>query len=1162
MAAKMAAAELKQKHVSFAEITKSNISQTISHREIECYQFKIKDLLYYIFSIFFLFTDTLTDSFAFVQYLLQGYTLWGCLSISFTIIPAGIIQLFSLRWQQSDGSVKLIHWISHILFLGVFHRYLILLYTAVYSLKNKQFVKDKKSVYRKESDICMLQLFESFMGAAPQLVLQLYIIVVLHDAPIWTSMSTMASLCSLIWAIGTYIKAMHKINPNHNNESWISLMLQYLWRGGMLTSRLTVLVLIAICLRKWFSLFLGLHWLSMTVWVILQNTDFCSTIWEERIYNCIIGLIYCFDFFNLCEGKSRYKVFAFYFIIVIENLSSLVIYMLNFKQPITIDIFILMIFFIVGGMLIGLISMLLYYTKFHPTRNLNLDKVSNENSNVIATNSIDTSRSFKQYYCGSLPQSSNVSTRSISEEVTADKQFLLTNIVQNTDCLEEGIVNEAYKIENEIKTTEHVVSKCEKSPDSSLKDRGTLSLHDKDRLIINSCPKCNRIVRNNSKDTFNVVCKCIENITLLENNLSTIHHRKRRGICLPITEDLDKEKNFAVINSDVHISSQKRRDIFSSTQHTLAIHTDTERLKSDFNHCEIPVVNSDIDLKSNTSLDSKKFCSLEETLRDISGVLNTIRNEEELQIATISHSDKDSDTTKLSKDLQQKDETMSCVTSIHDYENVCPLGVARPPWCIRSWKGYTDIETYLHDDSVVRDRRRDTLTSTTTGTTYSSDFSDGTCTSSLIRRILKQNDYLDTLTYDLVDSNELKVKCNNDLYTSSNTEEQNATLYAAKPIVIDDTGGMFSLDTIVEEHDDDDDDDIFSVTTKSIKPTCTSVSSLVSTIDQIRTSAAENSPRHIYHRTESHWGDMTQKDLSCTTMLFSDKLHDNNVDDVSFAKSLEKSPDKIATKCELNTIRELVKSCTIESIKKTPLIDAILSDSPILGNKDKILKHINGTASSHVFNSNEHDLYIEMNSLVPAVNIKDTRIDIIDDKPCDLKTIAKNRNFNVSTPISDKSVKESSTSVCSNNDIISDKHCNKHEKTINYTKKKLSLLKEKFEPKSQQLVYMVTPNNGITVEHMNFSKNSETLTTNVSIVLKKTTGLSFTHDKENLAPIATVKDNNTNKYNNVYIEESNNIYENKETLYNVQLNMKDKGHVFLEEVLKRKKSFIQNIKNL
>lgn len=95
---------------------------------------------------------------------------------------------------------------------------------------------------------------------------------------------------------------------------------------------------------------------------------------------------------------------------------------------------------------------------------------------------------------------------------------------------------------------------------------------------------------------------------------------------------------------------------------------------------------------------------------------------------------------------------MSHVTSIHDYENLLPLGVARPPWFIRSWQGYTDIETYIHDDSVVRDRRRDTLTSTATGTTLSSDFSDATYAS--LRKIMKrsrQDDYLDTLIYDLVD---------------------------------------------------------------------------------------------------------------------------------------------------------------------------------------------------------------------------------------------------------------------------------------------------------------------------------------------------------------------------------------------------------------------------
>jgi len=58
----------------------------------------------------------------------------------------------------------------------------------MHSLKNKSgFSKDKNWVYRQESDICMLHLFKSFMGAAPQLILQLYIIAMLNHAPFWTS---------------------------------------------------------------------------------------------------------------------------------------------------------------------------------------------------------------------------------------------------------------------------------------------------------------------------------------------------------------------------------------------------------------------------------------------------------------------------------------------------------------------------------------------------------------------------------------------------------------------------------------------------------------------------------------------------------------------------------------------------------------------------------------------------------------------------------------------------------------------------------------------------------------------------------------------------------------------------------------------------------------
>lgn len=76
----------------------------------------------------------------------------------------------------------------------------------------------------------------------------------------------------------------------------------------------------------------GVHWLAMTVWVMLQNTDFCPTMLEERFFNGIVGIIYCFSFFNLKEGRSRYNMIAFYVIMLTEN-SVLVGVWYHFRNP-------------------------------------------------------------------------------------------------------------------------------------------------------------------------------------------------------------------------------------------------------------------------------------------------------------------------------------------------------------------------------------------------------------------------------------------------------------------------------------------------------------------------------------------------------------------------------------------------------------------------------------------------------------------------------------------------------------------------------------------------------------------------------------------------------------------------------------------------------------
>lgn len=200
----------------------------------------------------------------------------------------------------------------------------------------------------------------------------------------------------------------------------------------------------------------------MTIWVILQKTEFCPTVWEERIYNCIIGLIYCFDFFNLRDGRSRYRVFVFYSVMTAQNLIFLIMYTLRFKDTVASATMIAIATMIVGCMLVGLASMSLYYGKFHPSKTvMNISRNISEHS---TTTKVDAPRSFKLFHrgsLGSLHHSIDISPR--TEEMPTDKQSLLTNIAQISDCAEEGIVNRNYSSENESNASAvRVTAECER----------------------------------------------------------------------------------------------------------------------------------------------------------------------------------------------------------------------------------------------------------------------------------------------------------------------------------------------------------------------------------------------------------------------------------------------------------------------------------------------------------------------------------------------------------------------------------------------------------------------------------------------------------------------------------------------------------------------------
>ncbi|PIK61430.1 hypothetical protein BSL78_01651 [Apostichopus japonicus] len=203
--------------------------------------------------------------------------------------------------------------------------YVIVLQTGMTAKKSRDPL-DFDLLYHQQSDVCMLRLFESFMESAPQVVLQLYIMVATNEENFFTGISATVSLVSLCWAIAVYSRIHRRVREDKKVVSWPGVVLQAVWRIGMISSRVVALVLFATVFKAYVFLVIAIHWFVMAVWVFLQNTDFCSSWFEERLFNAVIAVVYIFCFFNLKEGTSRYRVFIFYSVIFVENVFCLILW--------------------------------------------------------------------------------------------------------------------------------------------------------------------------------------------------------------------------------------------------------------------------------------------------------------------------------------------------------------------------------------------------------------------------------------------------------------------------------------------------------------------------------------------------------------------------------------------------------------------------------------------------------------------------------------------------------------------------------------------------------------------------------------------------------------------------------------------------------------------
>lgn len=366
-------------------------------------KFGLFDILGIIFSICSFLVDTGTDiAVAIIHYRNNDFGYFG-LTLAFIIIPTLVMTGISLRWYVLDARqedalpVSTSEWTLRIIFLllqlGPILRYIDSLIYGLKFLKHKNKEEQKRyyhfMVYE-DTDATLLRLFECFMEAAPQLVLQIYILA--HtETPIAKEghliiltqvAACIASLVSLSWSLVSYQRSLRLSLPDKTPLSWQGISVQFLWRLFVIAARVLALALFAASYDWYIGIICGIHFLLMFLWIVTMKTSFSgfsTNRCEELGYNGVLAVMFIFCYFNPVDNPTRYRYTIYYSFMFVENTLLMVLWYL--KADPSVWYLYPAIFGHYLSFFTGLLFMVAYYLLLHPSgkikvfRNRSVDKV-------------------------------------------------------------------------------------------------------------------------------------------------------------------------------------------------------------------------------------------------------------------------------------------------------------------------------------------------------------------------------------------------------------------------------------------------------------------------------------------------------------------------------------------------------------------------------------------------------------------------------------------------------------------------------------------------------------------------------------------------------------------------------------------------------------------
>ena len=217
--------------------------------------------------------------------------------------------------------------------------------------------------------LAMLRYLETITESAPQLCLQLYIMLRQGFFPWYTVLSSVSSLLSLAWSITTLEK--ERANEERDFKP-LHTTLFLIWQLFTLISRLSAIVLFAYVFRYYVIIFLAAHWLLLAVVIlIIQRYDGTDSLGKSLFLSCLAG---CPSLFHSSETvlptrNPKVEMLVGYIFVVLENIIMLIVF-LTIEMPDIPHMDVLkpvaMACVIGGGTFLSLIFIFIYYCCVDP----------------------------------------------------------------------------------------------------------------------------------------------------------------------------------------------------------------------------------------------------------------------------------------------------------------------------------------------------------------------------------------------------------------------------------------------------------------------------------------------------------------------------------------------------------------------------------------------------------------------------------------------------------------------------------------------------------------------------------------------------------------------------------------------------------------------------